>query len=70
VGRKSDDAGLTGAVQRATERPDVKERLLTLGQEFTNLNVPGYRAFVQADVARWTALVETVGRDRLVAGAQ
>ncbi|MEA2990558.1 MAG: hypothetical protein QOG83_3269 [Alphaproteobacteria bacterium] len=61
---------LNAEVHRATERPDMKERLLALGQEFANLDVVGYRAFVEADVARWSVLVDAVGRDRLVAGAQ
>ena len=61
---------INGEVLRGIEQPQVKERLLTLGQEFLPLDVAGYRAFIEADVARWTVLVEAIGRERLAAGNQ
>jgi len=59
---------INGEVLRGIEQPQVKERLLTLGQEFLPLDVAGYRTFIEADVARWTVLVEAIGRERLAAG--
>jgi tripartite-type tricarboxylate transporter receptor subunit TctC len=58
---------INGEVLRGIALPGVKERLLTLGQEFLPLDVAGYRAFIEADVARWRVLVDSIGRDRLVA---
>jgi tripartite-type tricarboxylate transporter receptor subunit TctC len=58
---------INGEVLRGIALPGVKERLLTLGQEFLPLDVAGYRAFIEADVARWRVLVDSIGRDRLLA---
>jgi tripartite-type tricarboxylate transporter receptor subunit TctC len=58
---------INGEVLRGIALPGVKERLLTLGQEFLPLDVAGYRAFIEADVTRWRVLVDSIGRDRLVA---
>jgi tripartite-type tricarboxylate transporter receptor subunit TctC len=58
---------INGEVLRGIALPGVRERLLTLGQEFLPLDVAGYRAFIEADVARWRVLVDSIGRDRLVA---
>jgi tripartite-type tricarboxylate transporter receptor subunit TctC len=58
---------INGEVLRGIALPGVKERLITLGQEFLPLDVAGYRAFIEADVARWRVLVDSIGRDRLVA---
>src|SRR5262249_60343148 len=59
---------LNGEVLRGIDQPQVNERLLTLGQEFLPLDVAGFRAFVEADLKRWSVLIEAIGRDRLVAG--
>src|SRR5262245_2073011 len=59
---------LNGEVLRGIADPQVKERLLTLGQEFLPLDVAGFRAFIEADLKRWTVLIEAIGRDRLVPG--
>jgi len=61
---------LNGEVLRAIEVPQVKERLLTLGQEFQPLDVDGYRAFIEADLKRWSVLIDLIGRERLVGGGQ
>jgi tripartite-type tricarboxylate transporter receptor subunit TctC len=61
---------LNGEVLRGIGQPQVKERLVTLGQEFLLLDVPGFRAFIEADLKRWSVLIEAIGRDRLVAGGQ
>jgi tripartite-type tricarboxylate transporter receptor subunit TctC len=55
-------------VLRSLEQPQVRERLIALGQEFQPLDLAGYRAFVEADLKRWSALVDQIGRERLVAG--
>jgi len=59
---------LNGEVLRGIEQPQVKERLLTLGQEFLPLDVAGFRAFIEADLKRWSVLIESIGRERLVSG--
>lgn len=56
---------LNAEVRRGSEQAAVKERLIALGQEFLPLDVPEFAGFVRDDVARWTALVEAVGRDKL-----
>ena len=53
-------------VLRGMEQPKVRERLITLGQEFQPLDVAGYRAFVEADLKRWSVLIDQIGRERLV----
>ena len=55
-------------ILRGLEQPKVRERLITLGQEFQPLDVAGYRAFVEADLKRWSVLIDQIGRERLVAG--
>jgi tripartite-type tricarboxylate transporter receptor subunit TctC len=55
-------------VLRSLEQPKVRERLITLGQEFQPLDLAGYRAFVEADLERWSVLIEQIGRERLVSG--
>jgi tripartite-type tricarboxylate transporter receptor subunit TctC len=55
-------------VLRGLEQPKVRERLITLGQEFQPLDLAGYRAFVEADLERWSVLIEQIGRERLVSG--
>ncbi len=61
---------LNGEVLRGLDQPQVKERLLMLGQEFLPLDVAGFRAFIEADLKRWTVLIEAIGRERLVSGGQ
>jgi tripartite-type tricarboxylate transporter receptor subunit TctC len=61
---------LNGEVLRGIAEPQVKERLLTLGQEFLPLEVAGFRAFIEDDLKRWTVLIDAIGRDRLVTGGQ
>jgi tripartite-type tricarboxylate transporter receptor subunit TctC len=61
---------INGEVLRGLDEPKVKERLLTLGQEFLPLDVDGYQAFIEADLKRWSVLINTIGRDRLVGGGQ
>jgi tripartite-type tricarboxylate transporter receptor subunit TctC len=59
---------INGEVLRALQQPKVRERLIALGQEFQPLDLAGYHAFVEADLKRWSALVDQIGRERLVAG--
>ena len=56
---------INAEVRRGSELPAVKEKLITLGQEFLPLDVDAFTRFVREDVARWTKLVEMVGRDKL-----
>jgi len=58
---------INSEVLRGLEQPKVRERLVALGQEFLPLDVAGYRAFVEADLKRWSALIDQIGRERLVA---
>lgn len=55
-------------IARAIEQPQLKQRLVALGQEqpSTPLDVTAFGEFLKADIARWTRLVEAVGRDKLV----
>jgi tripartite-type tricarboxylate transporter receptor subunit TctC len=60
---------LNAEIARAVRKPEVQQRLLTVGMETPPVLAPAEVAdFVRNDVARWTALVEAVGRDKL--GAQ
>jgi hypothetical protein len=61
---------LNGEVLRGIADPQVKARLITLGQEFQPLDVAGFRAFIEEDLKRWTVLINAIGRDRLVSGGQ
>ena len=56
---------INAEVRRGSDLPAVHEKLVTLGQEFLTLDVDGFTQFVRDDVARWTKLVEFVGRDKL-----
>jgi tripartite-type tricarboxylate transporter receptor subunit TctC len=58
---------LNAEVRRGIEQPQVRERLVQLGQEIQLRDRPGFRSFVEADLARWTVLVEAIGRDKLTA---
>jgi tripartite-type tricarboxylate transporter receptor subunit TctC len=55
---------INAEVTRAYTVPEVKARLLTLGQEFLPLDVDGFGAFVREDIARWTTLVNAVGIEK------
>jgi tripartite-type tricarboxylate transporter receptor subunit TctC len=57
---------INAEVLRGIEEPQVRERLLALGQEFNRLDRSGFRAFVEADVARWSKLIALIGRDKLI----
>ena len=64
-------AKLNAEVRRAVERPDLKQRLLSVGMEPPPPYGPAeVRAFVERDIARWTQLVEAVGIERLKGEAQ
>jgi tripartite-type tricarboxylate transporter receptor subunit TctC len=56
---------INAGVQQALKDPEVRQRLVTLGQEFVTLDVEGFTKFVHNDVAHWTKLVEAIGRDKL-----
>jgi tripartite-type tricarboxylate transporter receptor subunit TctC len=59
-------AKLNAEVRRAVERPELRQRLLTVGMEPPPPHGPAeVRAFVERDIARWTQFVETVGIERL-----
>jgi tripartite-type tricarboxylate transporter receptor subunit TctC len=59
-------AKLNAEVRRAVERPELRQRLLTVGMEPPPPHGPSeVRAFVEHDIARWTQFVETVGIERL-----
>jgi tripartite-type tricarboxylate transporter receptor subunit TctC len=52
-------------VREAMQHPPTRERLVVIGQEFLDLDVDGFTKFVAEDVARWTRMVERIGRDKL-----
>src|SRR5262249_40392712 len=53
---------LNGEMRRAVFKPDVQQRLLTVGMETPPAYAPAQvRDFIRNDVARWTQLVEAVG---------
>lgn len=56
---------INAGVRQALGDADVRSRLVTLGQEFLDLDVEGFKRFVRDDVARWTKLVEAIGREKL-----
>lgn len=54
-------------VRQGIQDPGLKEQLAGLGLESPPpLDVSGFTEFVKSDIARWTALVEKIGRDKLV----
>lgn len=62
---------LNGEIARAVLKPDVQQRLLTVGMETPPVYAPVQVAeFIRDDVARWTQLVERVGLEKLRDGAQ
>ncbi len=57
---------INAEVQRAVARPEVRERLAAVGMEPPSPEAAAdFREFVNADIARWTALVGAVGLDKL-----
>jgi tripartite-type tricarboxylate transporter receptor subunit TctC len=61
---------LNGEIARALRKPDVQARLLAVGMETPPDLAPAQVTdFVREDVARWTALVEAVGLEKLREGA-
>jgi tripartite-type tricarboxylate transporter receptor subunit TctC len=61
---------LNAEIARAVRKPEVQARLLTVGMETPPTLAPAEVAdFIRNDVARWTALVDAVGLDKLRDGA-
>ena len=61
---------LNAEIQRAVLKPEVRARLLTVGMETPPILAPAEVAdFIRDDVARWTALVDAVGLEKLRDGA-
>jgi len=61
---------LNGEMRRAVLKPDVQERLLTVGMETPPAYAPTQVGdFIRNDVARWTQLVEAVGLEKLREGS-
>jgi tripartite-type tricarboxylate transporter receptor subunit TctC len=57
---------LNAEIARAVRKPEVQQRLLTVGMETPPVLAPAEVAdFVRSDVARWTQLVEAVGLEKL-----
>lgn len=53
-------------VRRGIAEPELRNQLASLGLETPpQLDVQGFGEFVRADIARWTGLVEAVGREKL-----
>ena len=62
---------LNAEVQRATERPELQKRLISVGMEPTPRQNPAqFREFIAGDIERWTKFVSAVGRDKLTGGPQ
>jgi tripartite-type tricarboxylate transporter receptor subunit TctC len=61
---------LNEEITNALRKPDVQARLLTVGMETPPALTPEEVAdFIRGDVARWTALVEVVGLEKLREGS-
>jgi tripartite-type tricarboxylate transporter receptor subunit TctC len=61
---------LNAEIARAVSKPEVQARLLTVGMETPPALGPAEVAdFIRNDVARWTALVDAVGLEKLRDGA-
>jgi len=61
---------LNGEMRRAVLKPDVQQRLLTVGMETPPAYAPAQVGdFIRNDVARWTQLVEAVGLEKLREGS-
>jgi tripartite-type tricarboxylate transporter receptor subunit TctC len=61
---------LNAEMRRAVLKPDVQQRLLTVGMETPPAYAPAQVGeFIGNDVARWTQLVEAVGLEKLREGS-
>jgi hypothetical protein len=59
-------AKLNAEVQRAVQRPELRQRLIAAGMEPPPpLDPDGFRTFIEADIARWTQFVDAVGVEKL-----
>src|SRR5690242_13644039 len=57
---------INAAVQNAVQDPKVAQKLLAVGMEPPPaMSADGFGTFIKEDVARWTALVDAVGLDKL-----
>jgi len=57
---------INAEVQRAVARPEIAAKLLGVGMEPPPAMPPdGVGGFIRDDIARWTGLVDAVGRDKL-----
>lgn len=63
---------LNAEIRKSYAVPIVRERLIALGQEMPEPwpDVEAFEQFVRDDIARWTTLVELVGRGKLVTPKQ
>jgi tripartite-type tricarboxylate transporter receptor subunit TctC len=53
-------------VQRALDRPELQQRLISVGMEPPPRYTPAqFREFIAGDIARWTTFVDIVGLDKL-----
>jgi len=57
---------INAEVRRALEKPDIAQKLLGVGMEPPPpTDAPAFGAFIRDDIARWTALVDAVGLEKL-----
>jgi tripartite-type tricarboxylate transporter receptor subunit TctC len=61
---------LNAEMRRAVLKPDVQQRLLTVGMETPPAYAPAQVGeFIRNDMVRWTQLVEAVGLEKLREGS-
>ncbi|HEY2137482.1 MAG TPA: tripartite tricarboxylate transporter substrate-binding protein, partial [Xanthobacteraceae bacterium] len=57
---------INAEVRRALAKPEIAAKLLGVGMEAPPpMGADAFGAFIKEDIARWTALVDAVGRDKL-----
>jgi tripartite-type tricarboxylate transporter receptor subunit TctC len=57
---------INAEVRRALEKPDIAQKLLGVGMEPPPPMPPAaFGTFIRDDIARWTALVDAVGLEKL-----
>jgi tripartite-type tricarboxylate transporter receptor subunit TctC len=57
---------LNREIQRALDRPELKQRMINVGMEPPPHYAPAqFREFIAGDIARWTKFVNAVGLDKL-----
>jgi tripartite-type tricarboxylate transporter receptor subunit TctC len=57
---------INAEVRRALEKPDIAQKLLGVGMEPPPpMPAAAFGTFIKDDIARWTALVEAVGLEKL-----